>query len=168
MSQPLTDAINALTTYANSITGASDTTLSDAVDTLVDGYGGGGGSGVITGSFTPSANESTHTFSVGSVPTGGLVVYAVGTVTGQSVKAFFMQTADYANLRSIVVWTSNSGGSLGAPTTGAITFSGSGDKYYTLNNLKTTLHTDGTVTLESTGGTVGYFISGVTYNWIAW
>lgn len=40
---PLTDAINALTTYANETTGASDTTLSDAVETLVDGYGGGGG-----------------------------------------------------------------------------------------------------------------------------
>lgn len=43
MSQPLTDAINALTTYANEITGQSDTTLSDAVESLVDGYGGGGG-----------------------------------------------------------------------------------------------------------------------------
>lgn len=42
MSQPLTDAINALTTYANEITGQSDTTLSDAVESLVDGYGGGG------------------------------------------------------------------------------------------------------------------------------
>lgn len=39
---PLTDAINALTTYANEITGKSDTTLSDAVGSLVDGYGGGG------------------------------------------------------------------------------------------------------------------------------
>lgn len=35
---PLTDAINALTTRANGITGASDTTLSDAVDSLIDGY----------------------------------------------------------------------------------------------------------------------------------
>ena len=41
---PLTDAINALTTYANETTGASDTTLSDAVATLVAGYGQGGGS----------------------------------------------------------------------------------------------------------------------------
>lgn len=41
---PLTDAINALTQYANETTGASDTTLSDAVGTLVAGYGGGGGS----------------------------------------------------------------------------------------------------------------------------
>lgn len=42
---PLTDAINALTTYSNTVTGASDTTLSDAVATLAAGYGGGGGGG---------------------------------------------------------------------------------------------------------------------------
>lgn len=41
MSTPLTDSINALTTYANEVTGASDTTLSDAVHTLASGYGGG-------------------------------------------------------------------------------------------------------------------------------
>lgn len=41
MAQPLTDAIEALTTYANTVTGASDTTLSDAVATLASGYGGG-------------------------------------------------------------------------------------------------------------------------------
>lgn len=40
---PLTDAINALTQYANETTGASDTNLSDAVGTLIDGYGQGGG-----------------------------------------------------------------------------------------------------------------------------
>jgi len=43
MSTPLTDAITSLTTYANGVTGASDTTLSDAVRTLADGYGQGGG-----------------------------------------------------------------------------------------------------------------------------
>lgn len=42
MPQPLTDAINALTTYANTVTGASDQTLSEAVATLASGYGGGG------------------------------------------------------------------------------------------------------------------------------
>lgn len=40
---PLTDAIEALTTYSNTVTGASDTTLSEAVATLASGYGGGGG-----------------------------------------------------------------------------------------------------------------------------
>ena len=43
MATPLTDAINALTAYANETTGASDATLSDAVESLVAGYGGGGG-----------------------------------------------------------------------------------------------------------------------------
>ena len=43
MATPLTDSINALTTYANEVTGASDTNLSDAVHTLASGYGGGGG-----------------------------------------------------------------------------------------------------------------------------
>lgn len=41
MSTPLTDSINALTTYANEVTGQSDTTLSDAVHTLASGYGQG-------------------------------------------------------------------------------------------------------------------------------
>lgn len=40
---PLTDSIEALTTYANQVTGASDINLSDAVYTLAQGYGGGGG-----------------------------------------------------------------------------------------------------------------------------
>lgn len=40
MSTPLTDSINALTAYANEVTGKSDTTLSDAVHTLASGYGG--------------------------------------------------------------------------------------------------------------------------------
>ena len=43
MPTPLTDAIQALTRYANETTGQSDTTLSDAVATLVEGYGQGGG-----------------------------------------------------------------------------------------------------------------------------
>lgn len=40
---PLVEGLTALTTYANEVTGASDTTLSDAVETLVVGYGQGGG-----------------------------------------------------------------------------------------------------------------------------
>lgn len=54
MATPLTDAITALTTYANTVTGASDTTLSDAVGTLAAGYGGGGGGLELLSSFTTS------------------------------------------------------------------------------------------------------------------
>lgn len=38
MSTPLTDRIEALTAQANAVTGASDTTLTDAVGTLISGY----------------------------------------------------------------------------------------------------------------------------------
>lgn len=38
MATPLTNGINALTAYANEVTGASDTTLSDAVYSLAQGY----------------------------------------------------------------------------------------------------------------------------------
>lgn len=39
----LTSRIQALIAYANEVTGASDTTLADAVATLAEGYGSGGG-----------------------------------------------------------------------------------------------------------------------------
>ena len=39
MSTPLTDRITALTSQANATTGASDTTLTDAVGTLIAGFG---------------------------------------------------------------------------------------------------------------------------------
>ena len=39
MATPLTDGINALTQYANEVTGKQDATLSDAVGSLVEGYG---------------------------------------------------------------------------------------------------------------------------------
>lgn len=57
MSTPLTDAINALTTYANETTGASDTTLSAAVGTLAAGYGQGGGLPELQ-TFTVTASSS--------------------------------------------------------------------------------------------------------------
>ena len=39
MTKVLTSKIEALTTYANGITGKNDTTLSDAVASLANGYG---------------------------------------------------------------------------------------------------------------------------------
>ena len=59
MSTPLTDGINALTAYANEVTGASDTTLSDAVETLVAGYGGGSSGGSWEKKFSTEVNVST-------------------------------------------------------------------------------------------------------------
>lgn len=60
VTEDLTDGIEALTAYANGVTGESDTTLSDAVASLVDGYGGGGGL---------EYEEGTYTATEDSIPT---------------------------------------------------------------------------------------------------
>lgn len=59
MSTPLTDSINALTTYANEVTGTSDTNLSDAVHTLASGYGGGSAT-LITKTITANGTYSAE------------------------------------------------------------------------------------------------------------
>lgn len=59
MSTPLTDKINALTAYANEITGESDTTLSDAVASLASGYGQGGGGYSVKDIFMGTAPSGT-------------------------------------------------------------------------------------------------------------
>lgn len=68
---PLTDAINALTTYANETTGESDTTLSAAFASLIEGYGGGG---VESGTFTPESDTQTFTCNVSTKYTHLLVL----------------------------------------------------------------------------------------------
>lgn len=63
MSTPLTDKIQALTAYANEITGESDTTLSDAVASLASGYGQGG------------SGYSVRDIFMGAAPSGASVVF---------------------------------------------------------------------------------------------
>lgn len=66
--------IQSLLTAANTKTGESDTTLTDAVQTLIDGYGQGGGSGYAkkTGSFTLAEN---YTYNNGvSTPYTGMLI----------------------------------------------------------------------------------------------
>lgn len=77
---PLTDAITALTTYVNEVTGASDTSLSGAVGTLVAGYGG---SSMASGTILPSSASTSLTFDTGlSIINGILVVPADNPYTG--------------------------------------------------------------------------------------
>ena len=64
---PLTDAINALTTYANTVTGQNDPDLSTAVATLAAGYGGGGDDhllDIIEGNITDIYDNSITTLAV--------------------------------------------------------------------------------------------------------
>ncbi len=83
---PLTDAIQALTTYANETTGASDTTLSAAVGTLVAGYGQGGGGEWTTEGIV--AGEEPN----GDIVLGPNVTKIVSGLGGKPITSF---TADY-------------------------------------------------------------------------
>ena len=63
---PLTDAINALITYSNEITGADDATLSDAVESLAAGYEGAehGGEGWTEITITTAATNTAECINI--------------------------------------------------------------------------------------------------------
>ena len=83
MPQPLTDAIEALTTYANTVTGKTppDTTLSDAVATLASGYGGG------TDYMEQYLKKTIQSYSNSNVngTTPKYMFYEIGTLTSLSL-----------------------------------------------------------------------------------
>ena len=111
MSTPLTDSINALTTYANEVTGASDTTLSDAVHTLASGYGGGG-SGL-------EYEEGTYTAASDSNPT---ISFSNSHNTAPAVVIFVDSTGEdqtTSNRGTVCVF-----GNIGAVVSGGVPYSG--------------------------------------------
>lgn len=82
----LTSRIQALTTYANEVTGASDTTLADAVATLASGYGGG--SGTFEGLQLVSVDQTTgrptaYKWIGDTIPSYGLYYSYYSTGNGQ-------------------------------------------------------------------------------------
>lgn len=102
MATPLTDAINALTTYANGITGKSDTNLPDAVRSLADGYGGGsGGLEYEEGAYTPATDElPTIIFANSHSKAPDIIVFAdvssTASATGNTLTSF-----TYANVSAM-------------------------------------------------------------------
>lgn len=155
MSTPLTDRINALTAYSNQKTGASDTTLSDAVTRLVAGYGSGASlpsiiSKIDGGSFTPTSDEATSSYSIqhnlGTAPTG-VVIWATNIVkesnANRTVNMLQMNDSYYLLLQV------NTNGS-DRVVAGALASGDLGASFF-----KFTL-------------TSNTYKSGVTYKWLAW
>ncbi len=66
------DRLDALLTYANGVTGESDTSIGDAIETLADGYGQGGSSLPIelVGTWTGYLGEYTDTTTWEATDTG--------------------------------------------------------------------------------------------------
>lgn len=95
VTEDLTDSIEALTAYANGVTGESDTTLSDAVASLADGYGQGGEGGLVyeDGTYTPATDElPTISFANSHSKAPDIIVFvdasATASATGNTLTSF--------------------------------------------------------------------------------
>ena len=159
MSTPLTDSINALTAYANETTGKQDTTLSDAVGSLVEGYGGGG-AGVASGTYIPTEDATAYSIDTGITGfTRFLLVphelpYASGVVTQ---KPFCSEYVDFG--QGYCINTHGGASSSTSPT--QVFFCATSHSYAPkINGTKV-----------ERGGSTGYngqMFAGVQYDWYAW
>lgn len=102
MSTPLTDSINALTTYANEVTGGSDTTLSDAVHTLASGYGG---SSLVEVKHVTHLNANSKNIQIPFLGYGIYYIVAVPFVTPQD--ALNARLNDVFHSGAIMIWGNN-------------------------------------------------------------
>ena len=168
MATPLTDAINALTTYANDITGKSDANLPDAVRSLADGYGGGsGGLEYEEGMYTPSTDEiPTISFVNSHSKAPDVIVFAdvssTASATGNTLTSF-----TYVNISAMF------GSSL--PYTASVSWAA----FYAYTRMASNLngasgaatYARGNVTasgFEPFAGTTAFICrQGQTYKWIA-
>lgn len=166
MSTPLTDSINALTTYANGVTGASDINLSDAVHTLASGYGGGGS--VKTGTFVGDGTKEVN-LSVGFEP--DVIVIDSGLDPSQSGYTGLIVVAIAKN-----VFTVNNTHNSDTDTQNARTIYGSllnkgwGDnKVGAYRNVATYANGVLKVTNATNSPSAQYcFINAQTYTWVAY
>lgn len=169
MATPLTDVINALTTYANEVTGASDTTLSDAVHTLASGYGQGGGSGFVyeTGTYTPAADElPTISFANSHSKAPDIIIFAdvsaTASATGNTLTSFTYMNVSAMFGNPLQYKASESWAAVYAYTRIASNLNGaSGTAQYIRNNVTAS-------GFEPFAGATAYTCkSGQTYKWIA-
>lgn len=169
MATPLTDSINALTTYANEVTGASDTTLSDAVHTLASGYGQGGGSGLEyeEGTYSPSTDElSTINFTNSHSKAPYIIIFAdvstTASATGNTLTSFTYMNVSAMFGNPLPYKTSESWAAVYTYTRIASNLNGAnGAGQYTRNNVTSS-------GFEPYAGTANFTCkSGQTYKWIA-
>ena len=152
MSTPLTDAITSLTTYANGITGKSDTTLPNAVRSLADGYGGGSSAQVASGEFT--GNDS-NTIDVQCDFRPDIVyVFAPNfpaTFNASRMIAWCLTDMMYAAIR----WIGDS------KTVTGNSYPATSSNYPGIN------WSDGILSLKTTNSTAFRYGAGIKYKWVA-
>ena len=169
MPNPLTTKINALTAYANTVTGESDTTLSEAVASLASGYGGGGSSGLEyeAGTYNPSTDElPTISFANNHSKAPDIVIFAdvsaAASATGNTLTSFTYVNVSAMFGNPLPYTASTSWAALYAYTRLASNLNGAGGAAtYTRSNVTAS-------GFEPFAGTTSFLCrSGQTYKWIA-
>jgi hypothetical protein len=94
-----------LTTYANEVTGASDTNLSDAVYSLAEGYGQGGASNVVTGTFKSATVGASVDVDIDYSGTGYPIAMLIFVAEGadNTNGTFYQTTLRGANIFYVIV-----------------------------------------------------------------
>lgn len=170
MATPLTDSINALTTYANEVTGASDTTLSDAVHTLASGYGGSGsGLEYETGTYTAAEDgnpyisfTNSHTSAPSIIVLMDVSTSYIGTKAGTQYGFF-----DYEKLFGTKLKTSSTSQCDGAYQWARVGGSSASTSLGSVTLTNTTTQVTSSGFTPNFNSNVYKCKSGQTYKWIA-
>ena len=127
-----------------------------AIDSIQTG-GGGSSTSFYTGTYTPSENTTGPSFDIGGNFTH-FVIWATENTGGKGVKAFRLAICDFSATPTMLygIATNNSGSTVAGLTFGATWFSKSGNTV-TCSNKGT-----------SGANNAGYWIGGITYQWVAW
>lgn len=157
MSNPGAEALQALINYSNEVTGESNTTLSDAVESLVVGYGGGSGSAITSGTYTPTADTVNTVIDVGV--TGWthflMVAHVLPLETAQN-KFFALEYVDFSSGLLLNAHSSNTNT---APN--QVTLLQSGHAYFPTVS-------GSVITRSSSSGYTGFLYAGLQYDWYVW
>lgn len=152
---PGADQLQALINYANTKTGANDATLSDAIARLASGYGGG--SSLMSGSYTPDEDVLAPSFEIGSSAFSHfLICPASDPRPNASKKCFLFAYTSFGEKDEVALSSQNTGSS---SIIGYFAYS-----WFSKNGSSVACTDNG----ASGAGHAGYWLAGVTYNWYAW
>lgn len=138
--------------FADTVTtnGIWDTTFINSLTVNVSG--GGSGTDLRSGTYTPATNTLGLNLDVG-INASHFIMYSTTAHTGHGAKAFGAVIADFTNSVQITVGTNNAGSSYAAYR----------DTFFSKSGTSI-ICTD----TATSGGHPGYWIGGLTYQWYAW
>lgn len=159
----MASAIQSIPTGGSAVLGTKSITANGTYNASSDGYdgysqvtvnvsGGGSGTDLRSGTYTPAVNTLGLNLDVG-INASHFIMYSTTAHTGHGAKAFGAVIADFTNSVQITVGTNNAGTAYAAYR----------DTFFSKSGTSI-ICTD----TATSGGHPGYWIGGLTYQWYAW